>query len=103
MHFFYIAMLAVQIVGPIIFYALRLLGIGLVSYVGINLVLDQVKDYVMSNFLSVPIYLQQILGLLKVDVVVNIYFAAVSARLLISGYNAATSGGLKKKWSTLTA
>lgn len=103
MHFMYIAMLFVQIVGPIVFYVLRLLGIGAVTYVGINLVLDQVKDYVIANFANIPLYLQQILGLAKIDVVVNIYLAAVTARLLLAGYDKATSGGTKKKWSTLSA
>jgi hypothetical protein len=99
MHFFYIAMLVIQIVGPIIFYALRLLGIGVVTYVGINLVLDQVKDYVIGNFVNVPVQVQQILGLAKFDVAVNIYLAAVTARLLLAGYNKATAGGSKKKWT----
>lgn len=99
MHFFYIAMLVIQIVGPIIFYVLRLLGIGVVTYVGINLVLDQVKDYVIGNFVNVPIQVQQILGLAKFDVAVNIYLAAVTARLLLAGYNKATTGGSKKKWT----
>lgn len=99
MHFFYIAMLVIQIVGPIIFYVLRLLGIGVVTYVGINLVLDQVKDYVIGNFVNVPVQVQQILGLAKFDVAVNIYLAAVTARLLLAGYNKATAGGSKKKWT----
>jgi len=99
MHFLYIAMLVIQIVGPIIFYALRLLGIGVVTYVGINLVLDQVKDYVIGNFVNVPVQVQQILGLAKFDVAVNIYLAAVTARLLLAGYNKATAGGSKKKWT----
>lgn len=99
MHFLYIAMLAIQIVGPIVFHALRLLGIGVVTYVGINLVLDQVKDYVIGNFSNIPLQVQQILGLAKVDVAVNIYLAAVTARLLLAGYNKATAGGSKKKWT----
>jgi hypothetical protein len=103
MHFFYIAMLAAQIVGPILFYVLRLLGIGAVTYVGINLVLDEVKDYIIGNFANVPIEVQQILGLAKFDVAVNIYLAAITARLLLAGYDKATQGGAKKKWETLAA
>lgn len=103
MHFLYIAMLAIQIVGPIVFSVLRLLGIGLVTYVGINLVLDQVKDYVIANLVNVPVQVQQILGLAKFDVAVNIYLAAVTARLLLAGYNKASAGGSKKKWTTFEA
>lgn len=98
MHFFYVAMLVVQIVGPILFYILKLLGVGAVTYVGINLVLDQVKDYVIANLVNVPVQVQQILGLAKFDVAVNIYLAAVTARLLLAGYNKATAGGSKKKY-----
>jgi hypothetical protein len=103
MQYFYIAFLVIQIVGPIIFYAVRLLGFGLITYVGINVAMDQVLNYITNYMIVLPLYLQQILGLAKLDVVANIYFSAVTARMLIAGYNAATSGGSKKKWATLTA
>jgi hypothetical protein len=102
MHFLYIAMLVIQIVGPIIFYVLRLLGIGAVTYVGINLVLDQVKDYLIGNFVNVPLQVQQLLGLAKFDVAINIYLAAVTARLLLAGYDKATAMWAKRKY-TFTA
>lgn len=99
MHFFYIAMLVIQIVGPIVNKIMSLLGIGLVSYVGINFVLEQVKNYVTSNFATIPIEVQQILGLAKFDVAINITFAAVTARMMLAGYNKATAGGSKKKYT----
>lgn len=103
MNWMYAAMLVSQIVWPIINKVMSLLGIGVVTYVGINLVLEQVKSYVIGNFANIPIEVQQILGLAKFDVAINIYLAAVTARLLLSGYDKFTQGGTKKKYATLSA
>ncbi len=101
MHFFYLAMLLVQIVGPLLMMGLRLLGIGVMTYTGINIVMDQVKNYVLSNVANVPIYVQQILGLAKFDICVNIVLSAVAARFVIAGYNKLS--GSRKKLTTFTA
>lgn len=101
MHFMYIAMLAIQIVGPLVMMALRLLGIGVMTYTGINIVMDQVKNYVLSNVANVPPYVQQILGLAKFDICVNIVLSAVAARFVIAGYNKVS--GSRKKLTTFTA
>lgn len=85
MHFFYLAMLALTIVKPLVMMVLRALSIGVVTYVGINLVIDQGKDYLMANVGNAATAVQMILGLAKIDVAINIYFAAISTRLILTG------------------
>lgn len=79
-----------SIVGPLAAKILTSLGIGMVSYVGINLLLAQVKSYILSSFVGAPADVLAILGLLKVDVSINIILAAVTARAVISGMNRST-------------
>lgn len=87
MHFFYLANLFLIIVTPIVKMALKALGIGVVAYIGINLVIDQAKDYVMANVGSAAPAIQMILGLAKIDVAINMYFAAITTRMVLSGLN----------------
>lgn len=85
MHFFYLAHLFLIIVLPIVKQVLRAIGIGVVAYVGINLVINEAKDYAMANLGNLGLSLQMILGLAKFDVAVNIYFAAITTRLVLVG------------------
>ncbi|MFS2161110.1 DUF2523 domain-containing protein [Pseudomonas sp. Pseusp122] len=64
---------------------LRGLGVGAVSYVGIQLVLDQAKQYAFSMLGSLPADWVGVLGLLKVDVCMNILFSAYVARAVLRG------------------
>lgn len=90
MHFAALFTFLSSIVGPLVAKVLTGLGIGAVSYVGINLLLDQVKSFVVSQFGSAGQDVASILGLAKVDVAINIVFAAIIARALISGMNKST-------------
>ncbi len=101
MHFYYAAMLFIQIAGPIVMSVLRLIGIGVITYGGINVAMDTGKDYIFNNFAALPIEVQQILGLAKVDVAINIMVAGITARMLLSGYNKVS--GSRKKLTTFTA
>ncbi|AZZ46473.1 hypothetical protein C1896_17065 [Pseudomonadaceae bacterium SI-3] len=85
MHFYYLAMLAVMIVKPLVMMVLRVLGIGMVSYLGINFVIGEAKDYMLTNMGNVAQSIQLILGLAKIDVALNMYFAAITTRLVLSG------------------
>jgi hypothetical protein len=85
MHFYYLAVLAVMIVKPLVMMVLRVLGIGMVSYLGINFVIGQAKDYMLANMGNVAQSIQMILGLAKIDVALNMYFAAITTRLVLSG------------------
>jgi hypothetical protein len=85
MHFVYLATLLGTIVGPLVKSALRILGIGVVSYVGTNVVISSAKSAILSRFGSLDSPVQQLLGLAQIDVAINIYFAAIITRLVISG------------------
>lgn len=91
------ALVAVLIASavPIVKMVLKALGIGLVSYVGINLILSQIVDVVINNVLSLPIQLQQVLGILKFDVAVNIILSAVTTKLTLRGIDKATDSKTK--------
>lgn len=75
---------------PLVKMVLKALGIGLVSYVGINFILTQITDVIINNALSLPVSVQQILGLMKFDVAVNIILSAVTTRLTLRGIDKAT-------------
>ena len=85
MHFYYLAVLAVMIVKPLVMMVLRVLGIGMVSYLGINFVIGQAKDYMLANMGNVAQSIQMVLGLAKIDVVLNMYFAAITTRMVLTG------------------
>lgn len=70
---------------------LRGLGFTAVAYTGVKVVMDQAKDYVFSNLTMIPTEWLQMLGLLKVDVIINILFSAYIARAILWGMN--SSGG----------
>lgn len=88
MHFFYLAYLLITIAAPIVRMVLKGLGIGLVSYVGFNLVIDQARDFITARFGEVLPEVQQIAGLAKIDVAISILFSAIATRIVISGVNA---------------
>jgi len=85
MHFYYLAVLAVMIVKPLVMMVLRVLGIGMVSYLGINFVIGQAKDYMLANMGNVAQSIQMVLGLAKIDVALNMYFAAITTRMVLTG------------------
>lgn len=78
-----------EIVGRLVTTAMRYVGVGAVSYVGINFVVDELKNYILANFFAAPVLVQHILGLLKVDIAVNIILAAVTTRLILAGIDKA--------------
>lgn len=85
MHFYYLAVLAVMIVKPLVMMVLRVLGIGMVSYLGINFVIGEAKDYILANMGNAAQSIQLILGLAKIDVAMNMYVAAITTRLVLTG------------------
>jgi hypothetical protein len=101
MHFYYLAILLLTIVTPLVKMALKALGIGVVAYMGINVVLDQALQYVTNNISSLPPSAQALLGLAKFDVVINIWFAAITTRLVLNGMNKIS--GRKKNIGVLEA
>lgn len=101
MHFYYLAILLLTIVTPLVKMALKALGIGVVAYLGINLVFDQAHQYVLNQIGNTPGPAQAILGLAKFDVVINLWFSAITTRLVLSGMNKVS--GRKKSMGVLEA
>lgn len=101
MHFYYLAILLLTIVTPLVKMALKALGIGVVAYMGINVVLDQALQYVTNNIAGLPAAAQALLGLAKFDVVINIWFSAITTRLVLNGMN--KMSGKKKNYGVLEA
>ena len=99
MQFTVIFTFLTTILGPLVSKVLTGLGIGAVSYVGINIMLDQVKNMVVSSFGAAGSDTLMLLGLAKVDIAINIVLSAVTARAVYAGMNAAT-GTIKKLGST---
>lgn len=79
------------VIVPLAWKLLRGLGFAAVTYTGINILMDQAKDYVFQNMASLPMEWINLLGLLKVDVCINIIFSAYVARAMLWGMDK-TSG-----------
>lgn len=94
MPFAFISVLVTALI-PLVKMVLKALGIGVVSYIGINLVLSEAIDVIMLNVLSLPLETQQILGLLKFDVALNILLSAYTTKLTLSGINKLTDSKTK--------
>lgn len=57
------------------------LGVGLVVFVGLGSLLDQVTTYVQTSFGQLPTTALQVAGLLKLDVALNIVLSAYGINL----------------------
>lgn len=75
----------VQAAGSFVGRALIALGIGYVSYQGINALLTWIKLQVVAYLVGAPATVVAIMGLLKIDVAVSIIFSAIAARLVLQG------------------
>lgn len=91
----FILWLAPSVVGTVI----KLLGIGLISYVGFDLVISNLSDFLFEGFNSLPIDLLQILKLMRVDTGLNILFAAMSVSISIKLFFSSTKMVWRKSQS----
>ncbi|KXU37181.1 hypothetical protein AXE65_00595 [Ventosimonas gracilis] len=73
------------IVGSLVFRALSALGFGYLAYTGLNSLMDSIQSYLYGLFGALPVEVMHLLGLAKVDIAINITFAAMAARLLLVG------------------
>jgi len=94
----WVAQFVFMMIQPLVNFLFRLIGIGFVTYVGYNVLLEQVTSYVVSRMGSSTIVIQQILGLAKIDVAINIFLAAVTTRLVIAGLNKAQDRKRSQVW-----
>jgi hypothetical protein len=94
----WVAQFVFMMIQPLVNFLFRLIGIGFVTYVGYNVLLEQVTSYVVSRMGSSTLVIQQILGLAKIDVAINIFLAAVTTRLVIAGLNKAQDRKRSQVW-----
>jgi hypothetical protein len=62
---------------------LKYLGIGIVSYVGFDILIGKLKDVVFERFNSIPVDILSILQLAKVDKGLAILFASMTIAMTI--------------------
>jgi len=74
-----IAVFVMSLIGPLVGYVIKALGIGLVTYVGLDLVFDQVESYIFSQYSGLPVAAVQILNLLGVHSGIKIILSTLSA------------------------
>ena len=99
MQYLYIAQLVFMIVGPLIRLVFRVIGLGFVTYFGFNALITVAQDYMISNMGQAGTAIQQILGLAKIDIAINIMLAAVTTRFIIAGINKATDKIRSQVWN----
>lgn len=98
MQFLFVAQLIVMMVQPLINLVLRFLGLGIASYVGINLILDQAKEYILSQGGALIPQIAGVLGLAKIDIAINMYLAAVMTAFIMRGLNKSDGVMRKQVW-----
>ncbi|MCQ4245942.1 MAG: hypothetical protein CVV19_18150 [Gammaproteobacteria bacterium HGW-Gammaproteobacteria-9] len=98
MQFLFIVQMLVIILGPLVKMVLKILGFGFVTYLGFNLIIGQAQDYLFGLMGDVGPVIQGVLGLAKFDVVVNLYFAAISTRFMLAGIDKATDRRRNQVW-----
>lgn len=94
MHFAWLFTLLSTAVVPLAKKLLTALGIGMVTYLGVNYALDQARSQLMTNMAGIPADIAMLMGLFKFDVAINIVLSAVTTRLALSGVDKVT--GAKK-------
>jgi len=99
MQYLFIAQLVISIAGPIVTALLKMIGFGFVTYTGINLGLEQVKDYIVSNAGGMAPQIVGVLGLAKVDICMNIMLSAIATRALLTGLDKATDRKRIHTWN----
>lgn len=79
-------------VGSMVGRALIALGVGFVTYKGIDVALDAVKAKLMNGLLAIPADVAGLLGFLWVDKAISVILSAVAAALALK----AIGGSVKK-------
>jgi len=84
-----LAQAAASLVGRV----LIALGIGYVTYQGLDFALANIKDLIFANLTGVPAQTLAVMARLNIGEFINIQISAISARLLLNGL---TSGSFTK-------
>lgn len=79
--------------GHIVGRVLIALGIGYVSYTGVDTGMTFIKNYALTSIGTLPATMLGLIGVLKLGVVLNILMSACVAKMTLNGL---TSGAIKK-------
>jgi hypothetical protein len=77
-----------SLIGPLVGYVIKALGIGLVTYVGLTVVFDQVESLILSQYQGLPASILQMLNLMGVHSALKIILSTLAACV---GYKALIS------------
>lgn len=83
-----------RISGTIAGQVLIALGIGVVTYTGVDVTMDWLKSQALAQLTGMPAGLVGLLAYMKVGVCINIVFSAIAVRAGLTGIQ----GGTFKKW-----
>ncbi len=86
-------LLFITTAGPsILFFLIRSLGLGLVTYVGLDIIMDSIITYIFSHYSGLPAEVISIITLLNLDVAIKILAAAYASAFVAKQ----TVGGINK-------
>lgn len=77
------AFLTIGVIGSIAKRVLSALGVGVVSYVGFDQLLQFVRDQLEYQIGQMPLSVLQLAGLANVDIAINIVFSAYSISITL--------------------
>lgn len=80
------------VLSQTVFAVLTSLGIGIATFTGINIALEQLHGFAVANWSGLPGNVLQMVGLLRIDQALNLIISAVVIKLTMRGL---TSGALK--------
>jgi hypothetical protein len=81
----WLAQLLLGLVGPLVWSAVQLLGFSMVSYIGIDILMDYFKSQIHASFAGLPSSIVSILSLMKLDVGINIILSAIVVSATLKG------------------
>lgn len=84
----------ISVTGTIVGRVLVALGVGVVTYTGVQAGIDSILANLDSAIAGVPADILGLLGFMKVGEALNIIISAMSARMLLNGL----TGDTIKKW-----
>lgn len=85
-----------NIIGSVVGRALVALGLGVVTFTGVNASIDWMKGQAIAAIQTLDPQVIQLLGILKVGTFISIITSAVAVRLLLNG----VQSGTMKRWIT---
>ncbi len=83
-------MLAFNIIVPLVKTVLRWLGVGAVTYMGINLALDTLYTQIVDSFQGADPAVAMLMGIARLDVAINIYMTAILTKFVMAGLDKAS-------------